>query len=194
MKKQWILTICLLVVLVPMTGCETMGLIGAGAGAGITLDRILQQAAVDVNENIDYLEAQNIELEQQLAEAETDAEKEIIRAQIQANLKWLDQLKILQLSLQGGRQGIRVKWDDPQSVMLFISGGIIPGILAYLQWRKKQEAANEKNKLNTALEEVVEGGQEFKRNAEPEILDEFKVAHKNKQSAETKQLVAMIKA
>lgn len=199
MKQAKCIVICAMVLL--LSGCyESLALVSAGAAGGLTLDHLLGQAQKDVTENIELLEQQNADYELQLEQTADEAEKEKIRVRIKANMDMLEQLKITELALQGGRQGLKVDWKSPEAVTGFATAAL--GLLmAYLQWKKKQKAQAEKAESDTALEEVVEGGESFKEALKGAPAKEavvvtamFKESHGDKQSALTKEKVAVIRA
>jgi len=197
-QTKWIV-MCVMLLL--LSGCfESLALVGAGAAGGITVDHLLRQAQEDVQEDIQILEQQNAEYEQQLEQTADEAEKEIIREKIKANQDLLEKLIITELTLQGGREGLKVDWESPEAVTLFATT-VLGLLMAYLQWKKKQKALVEKAESDTALEEVVVGGESFKEALKGSPAKEavvvsamFKESHGDKQSALTKEKVAVIKA
>ena len=199
MKQARIIVMCAMMLL--LSGCyESLALVAAGAAGGLTLDHLLGQAEADVAENIELLEQQNADYEKQLEQAADEAEKEKIRARIKTNMETLDHLKITELALQGGRKGLKVDFKNPEAVAGFATTALTL-FIAYRQWKKKQKALAEKTESDMAFVEVIEGGEDFKRELKAvdkatsgeEILAVFKKAHGKKQGLETKKKVAVAK-
>lgn len=199
--KLWIL---MCVVLLLPCGClESIALVAIGATGGITVDHLLRQAQEDVQENIDLLEQQNVDYEKQLEQTIDEAEKEKIRAQIKDNLKLLEQLKITELTLQGGRKGLKVDWRNPEAIALFATT-LLGLFMSYRQWKKKQKTQGEKAESeiariesDTALEEVVVGLNDAKKNTSlaknTAARKAFRVASNEAQSTLTRAKVTAIR-
>lgn len=185
MKK--IVLLCVMLVFVG--GCESAALVGSGLAGGMTLQRIIQQQQAANQENIDLMEQQKLELEAQIA-AETDEAK---KAELQ---KAFDNTETVLLDLKTQKEALKVAaagagtdWKNPQAVIQFLAL-LATGYYADRERRKK-------NKTNTALAEVVAGGQAFKKavKEEADILAKFKEAQNEAQkSPETKKMIAVIKA
>jgi len=200
--KKWI--VCM-VLLVMVAGCwESLALVAGGAAGGLTTARVIQQQKEANQANIDLMEQQEAEDEAELA-AETDLVK---RKEIQERLDntrtVLADLRVQKVVLDGLEMGSKTKWDDPQSVIPTIAA-IFMMVLAERERRKKKKATEEKKlaeeqeeRTYNAFSEVVDGGQEFKRIAKDEnsadSVATFKKAMDDKQSPETKKMVAVIKA
>ena len=199
MKKSLLTVVMLAILLLPVSGCEELLLFGGGAAGGLTMDRLLSQAQEDVEENITLLENLNKDLQTKLEQTVDDAERNLIREDIEANLKVIDNLVASKLAIEGTRAGLKTDWSNPQSLTLF--GTTALGLLAaYLQRKKKNEAMADAKTKGIALKEIVVGGQQFKSGiAEAAggdgkiVMAAFKKAQDGAQSTETKKLVAVMR-
>lgn len=188
MKKMIVCMMMLLCLLVAGGCLESLALIGSGAAGGMTLTRILDQQQKVIREDIEMMEAQKADLEQQLAEATEEVEKEKIRQQIKNTETVLMDLKDADEAISRAKEGLGVNWQDPQSVIPF-AGAVLMTAFGIWQRRKKKQT-------QTALAEVVNGGQIFKRTAKDNTaaLAAFKEAQTEAQkTTKTKELVAVLR-
>lgn len=173
--------------LISCGGCwESLALVGGGAAGGMTAARIIQQQKEANQANIDLMEQQKTDLEVELAAATDEAEKKRIQEQLDNTKTVLADLRTQKIALDGLDLGVKTDWSDPQAV--------IPTIAAILMMVLADRERRRKNKAKTALVEVVEGGEEFKASADMANVKTFKTAMSDKQSSETKKMVAVIKA
>ena len=184
MKTIYLLwSVVLVLLLLPIGGCwEELALVGGGAVGGLSWERFITQAQEDVEENIQLLEDDNERLKAELTSTTDEAKRAELQAKIKNNLKMLDDLGVAKLSLQRAREGLGVDWQNPEAATIFILGAVT----TFLQYRKKKQ-------LGTALSEVVAGGQSFKKSGAHDLAN-FKAAHNNAQSLDTKKIVATMKA
>lgn len=179
-------------VLLISAGClESFALIGGGAAGGMTLMRVLDQQQKVIRDDIAMMEAQLEQEKAEFAEVTDEIEKEKLRQQIENTETVLADLKDADEAISRAKEGLNVNWQDPQSVIPF-AGAALMTIFGI--WQRR-----EKRKNQTALAEVVAGGQEFKKLAKENgvsdpALKAFGIAMNDKQSPETKKLVAVIKA
>lgn len=194
MKKSIVL-LCMLMILLCGSCLETAGLIAGGAAGGMTAARIIQQQKENIQANIDLMEQQKIDLEAELAAATDDVEKERIQKQLDITNKVLADLEVSKVVVLRLEEGSKVDWQEPKSIIPF-GASVLMTILWLLKRRKEKETAEDNASLETALTEVVKGGQKFKKAVESDggIVKTFKVAMNDEQSAETKEMVAVIKA
>lgn len=184
MKKKFVLASVMLLFLVG--GCwESFALIGGGAAGGMTVSRIIQQQKEANQANIDLMEQQKTDLEAELAEATDEAEKERIQEQLDNTNTVLADLRVQKITLEGLEAGLKTDWSDPQAVIPVVTT-ILMAVLAERERRRKKKAT-------TALTEVVAGGQQFKNTSDSEVVKDFKKAMNDKQSADTKKMVAVIR-
>lgn len=180
--------------LISCGGCwESAVLISSGAAGALTATEIVRQQKEVAQANIDLMEQDLLDIEEKIAVEKDEAKK----AELQ---KTRDNIKTVLLDLETQKavitefeKSLGTDWGKPVAVV----GTISSIILAYLADRERRK----KNKTTTALTEVVVGGQEFKRTLKESstavtdaTMKIFKDAMDNKQSAETKKTIAIIKA
>jgi hypothetical protein len=186
MKKKCII-VSVLFLLLTTGGCwESLALIGGGAAGGMTITRVLDQQQQVIQEDISLMEAQKAELEKKLAETTDEVERAKIQEQLKNTETVLDDLKTADEAIAMAKEGLNVNWQDPQSIIPY-AATVLMTVFGIMQRRKRRTT-------ETALAEVVAGGQAFKKTADADTLKEFKEAQKLAQkSPDTKKMVAILR-
>lgn len=184
-----------LVSLLFIAGCwESLVLVGSGAAGGLTAAKIVQQQKDLAQANIDLMEQQLADQDTAIA-AETDEAKKIeLQKERDNTSQVLDDLKASKIAWESIEAGMGTDWGKPTAVITFIST-LAMLILEERQRRKKNDAEADAQVNRTAVVELVAGGEGFKKAANKEAVETFKIAQGAAQKSQvTRELVAVIKA
>lgn len=132
MKKAILTFVVMVVLAVGCAGCIEY-MIGAGIGGAVS--QMLGQSEAVLTENIDLVEAENVELIALLEAAESEADRKVIADAIAANKEMIVRMEDSLTAVRLGRQGVNTNWSNPQSVGAF--GAAAGSALLALYFRKK---------------------------------------------------------
>lgn len=194
MKKKCI-WVSVMLMLLMTGGCwESVALVVGGAAGGMTTQRIIQQQKEVAQANIDAMEQELLDIEEKII-AETDEAKKAELQETRDNIKTvLLDLETQKAAIIELERGLGTDWGKPAAVVGTISS-ILLAWFADRERRKKNDAKADAQENQTAVVELVAGGEAFKKKATPEAVTVFKAAHKEAQKSQvTKEMVAVIKA
>lgn len=176
-RYQAALTILILTLisLIAVTGCSGTGHVetfGAGVATGSVLSNTFDGAQADLDKRQAQLIAARSGILDQMEQANSDAEKTVLQAKVDALEKKIEQTVSLQSGVKLAGDAMNTDWTDPQATAPWISTGIMTLLLA-LRERKNFTIS----KVLTAYQEGVE---KFKAQSEPATAEKLYADIKNR--------------